>query len=408
MIMITTTSTIRVVSVLVLSKNISTFINPTLNILIGISGIVTAFFLVQAGIAYMTSSGQPDKLLHAKKIIRNSIVGLVLIIGAGVINNILLNAYTLPTTNGLSRLPILNHINPQPISSGIVGLVISTIVGLFRDIIMSIAQPFINSLSFFTHGTPLMASNPAIFHIWIITSAIANALFLLAIALLGFHIISSTSLGLSEIDVRQLLPQIIIIFLLINSSIFIIDTIIALSNAMINVLYNNFPTITVWNVLNQVTKQSNSLGLVSLLIMLVFIILSVILLIYYVTRLVVLYLGAILSPLIMMLLLLPSFKDFVSISIRTYLTTVFVLFIHVIILLLASILFSSMLSNTPLKNQNPTMLVIVGIATLISLLKTQRILMELNYVSIGPKALRKISEHFISGISHINQTLKED
>ncbi len=401
-----TTTTFQVVSILVVSKNISHLFLPIFNILVSLSGVVTTFFLVQAGITYMTSSGQPEKIIHAKKIIRNSIIGLILIISAGIIANILLNTYSLPSPNSLSHVPILNQINPSPTSSGIVTIIIDAIMGLLRNIIVSIATPFINSLSYFTHGTPLMASNTAIFNIWLITSGIADSLFLIVIALLGFHIIGSVSLGFAEVDLKQLLPQIVITFLFINSSIFIIDTVIDLSNMMIQALYNSFPSITVWNVLIDVSKQSSHLGLAALFILIIFVILSVILLIYYVMRLVVLYLGAILSPLIIMLWLLPSFKDFVTVSIKTYLTTIFVLFVHVIILLLASILFTGMINNNSSTNINPIMSTIVGIATLITLLKTQKMLTELNYVSVGPSALRKLSGHFINGVSHINQAIK--
>ena len=62
----------------------------------------------------------------------------------------------------------------------------------------------------------------------------------------------------------------------------------------------------------------------------------VVLLVYYVMRIVTLYIGAVLSPLVSMLWLVPGFRDFAETAFKTYLTTIFVLFTHVIILQLSS------------------------------------------------------------------------
>jgi len=166
-------------------------------------------------------------------------------------------------------------------------------------------------------------------------------------------------------------------------------------------LYAAFPDTTVWSVLDNVTTQSAGLGLVALLIFLVFIILSVILLVYYVMRLVVLYLGAILAPLLILLWLIPSFKDFVSTATKTYLSTIFVLFIHVIILMLAASLFSGMLDSSG-NSVNPLMAAIVGIATLVTLLKTQKMMTELSYVSVGPKAIRRLGSQFMGAVNYVS------
>ena len=385
---------------------INGYVTPTVSTLIGLAGLVATFFLIVGGFSYITSSGRPDKLEHAKKVIRNALIGLVLVLAAGTLSAILVHAYHGTGGSGVNNIPTLSNINPKPASSGLVAIVIDAIVGVLRDIIDTAASPFISALSYFTHGTPLMAENSSVFTIWAVIVAMADGLFVLVIALLGFHVMSASSLGIDEIEIKHLLPQLAIIFLLVNSSIFIIDSVISLSNAMIHVLYSVFPGTTVWNVLNEITKQSASLGLVALFILIVFIILSVILLVYYVMRLVVLYLGAILSPLIFLLWLLPSFKDFVSAAIKTYVTTIFVLFVHVVILLLAASIFAGMLSGGSTTALNPLMASIVGIATLISLLKTQKMMMELSYVSVGPKALRKLGSQFVTGVSYMSGKVK--
>ncbi len=388
------------------TSTLNGYITPTVEAIVGLATLAATGFLIVGGIGYMTSSGRPDKLEHAKKVIRNALIGLVVVLGAGVLTTILLHAYQGSTGNGVSKVPALVNIQPTPVSSGLVAILVDAIVGLLRNIIDTAAQPFINALTYFTHATPLMATNGSVLALWGVMVAMADALFVLVVVLLGFHIMSASALGLDEIEFKHLLPQLAIVFLLINTSIFAIDSIISLSNVMISALYAAFPATTVWNVLDSIVNQSAGLGLVALFILIVFIILSVVLLVYYVMRLVVLYLGAILAPLVFLLWLIPSFKDFVSAAVKTYLTTIFVLFVHVTILLLAASIFAGMLNGGPVTGLNPLMGAIVGIATLITLLKTQKIMMELSYVSVGPKALRKLGGQFVTGISYISTKAK--
>ena len=82
-----------------------------------------------------------------------------------------------------------------------------------------------------------MAANPNVFDLWLAVLAIADGLFVLVVAALGFNLMSATSLGLDEIDFKHVLPQIGLIFLLMNSSIFVIDTVLGLSNGMINAIH---------------------------------------------------------------------------------------------------------------------------------------------------------------------------
>jgi hypothetical protein len=133
--------------------------------------------------------------------------------------------------------------------------------------------------------------------------------------------------------------------------------------------------------------------------MLIFLILTFILLVYYVGRIVTLYLGAVLAPIVLLLWLLPSFRDFASNTIKTYISTIFVLFVHVIILLLAGSILSSLVvsgSNQP----DQIMSLVVGMSTLVALIKTQGVMAQLNYASIGPRSLRRLSGQFANSLNH--------
>jgi hypothetical protein len=386
---------------------IQSFVSPLMIGLGSFSVLICTFFIVSSGIQYTTSKGSPDKLDHAKRVMRNALIGLIIVLIAGTITAILSHAYGSTSTSVVQNIPSLNTVEAPDQNLGIADVLIKAIVGLFKHIIQSAAVPFIKALDFFTHQTALMAQNLSVFNLWLVIAGIADALFSVAVALIGFHVMSAASLGLDEIEFKHLFPQLGLTFLLINTSIFAIDAIISLSNVMIKAIVIAFSSVNVWDILTKIVNKSDKLGLVALLIMVVFLILSVILLVYYIMRLVTLYIGAVLSPLIVLLAIIPGFKDFSITAAKTYLTTIFVLFVHVVILQLAASLFSTVITgdsvNTP---TNTLMAMIIGIATLLTLLKTQGIIMQLSYVSAGPRALRKLGGQFMTGISYTSTRIK--
>ena len=382
------------------------YLGPVMITLAGLASLVCTFFLVMAGIQYITSTGQPDKLEHAKRVMRNALVGLVIVLAAGTLTAILSHAYGGSSSSGIQNIPALETIQTQSSGLSIVDLLIKAIVGLFQHIVETAATPFIKALNYFTHSTALMADNQSVFKLWLTIVGMADVLFILAVGLLGFHVMSAASLGLDEIDFKHLLPQLALTFLMINTSIFMIDSVITLSNVLIKAIEAAFSSLSIWDVLSAVASASAGLGLVALMIMVVFMIISVILLVYYVMRLVTLYVGAVLSPLVILLWILPGFKDFAMTAVKTYLTTIFVLFVHVIILQLAASLFGSTIVNSQSAQPNVLMAMIIGIATLITLLKTQGVMMQMSYVSVGPRALRKLGGQFMSGVNYTSSKIK--
>lgn len=380
------------------------YIVPTMLMLGGLATLVCTFFIVMAGYQYITSRGSPDKLEHAKRVLKNALIGLVIVVAAGTLTTILSSAYGNTNPTGVQNLPTLEAFEQPKEDLSVTDILIKAIIGLFKHIIESAASPFLKALDFFTRETPLMAANGSVFKLWLTSVVIADALFILVVALLGFHVMSAVSLGFDEIDIKHLIPQLIFTFLFINMSIFVIDLIIGLSNVMIKAVEAAFSSISVWDVLSKVADGANKMGLVALLIMVAFITLSILLLIYYVMRLVTLYIGAVLAPLVGLLAILPGFKDFALTAIKTYLTTIFVLFVHVIILQLAASLFAS--TGTNEATPNSFMAVIVGIAALLTLLKTQSVMMQMSYVAAGPRALRKLGGQFMTGISYTTTKIR--
>ena len=378
------------------------FLGPVMKIFTVIATLVCVLFIVVGGYHYITSTGKPKNLVYAKKIIRNALIGLIIVFAAGALAAILTHAYGSPSSGITDKIPALTSIQPKHSPSNLVEVIISAITGVLANIITSIAVPFIDALRYFITSTPLMATNGNVFKLWVVILGITDAIFVLIIALLGFRIMSFATLGFNEVEFKHLLPQIGLIFLLANASIFIIDGVISLSNAMIHALNAVFSPVSVWTTLTAVANQANVLSIAALLIMVFFLILVVCLLVYYVGRLVALYLGAVLSPLVCVLWLVPGFKDFTENAAKIYLATIFVLFVHVVILQLAASIFTGLALTGPGNSPDPIMALIVGLATVLALLKTQGLLMQLSYASIGPKTVRKLGGQFITGISYMS------
>lgn len=385
------------------SSVMRSYVTPTVVTLCGLASLACVFFLVMAGIQYMTSSGNPEKLDRAKRITKNAIIGLVLVIAATTLTAILAHAYSSSGSVPTEKFPTLQPLETKSDSISLWDVLIKAVVGLLRNIVESVGEPFLKAISYFINGTPLMAQNSSVFNLWLAMVGISDVLFVLVVALVGFKVMSLSTFGFDDIDIKQLLPQFALVFLLVNTSIFAIDMVIELSNAMIRALQSAFVCTDVWQTLADITKKSSDLGVAGLLVMVAFLVLTVMLLVYYVLRLVTLYIGAILSPVVMLLSLVPGFKDFAITALKTYLTTIFVLFVHVVIMMLASSIFTGMLEGNNNGQPNTLMALIVGLATVVALLRTQGFMQELSYAASAPRAARELSGSFIRGVSYINK-----
>lgn len=195
-----------------------TFIAPTVTTLCVIAGLMAAGFLVHGGYQMISSSGRPDRLDNAKTIIRNTILGLIIVLSAVSVTAILNHTYQNSTDRSLSEMPALTEVKPSESNDGLVDVLIDAVVGLLKNIVETIGKPFIDALQFFTTTTPLMAENSSVFNLWLSILAIANVVFIVVIILLGFHVMSFSSIGLEEIELKQLVPQLIVVFLLMNHS----------------------------------------------------------------------------------------------------------------------------------------------------------------------------------------------
>ena len=386
----------------VINSQLTDFLQPLIQVLITLAGLTAGFFIVTAGIGCITSSGNPRRLEAAKKTLKNALVGLVLVIAASFIFNFLNTAYNAAAPIGVDIPPPLVQFEEPPLEESLAGKILSTTSDILRSIITSAFDPFIDLIRYLSFKTPLVGSNPVAAKLWLAVLGIANSLFVLIVTLLGFRLMSASTFGFSEIGLRQLLPKLALIFLIMNSSLFFIDILINLSNAMLNALFAATGVGDLWQSWQAAGEANASAGIVSLLLMVLFLTLSFLLLIYYVLRLVVIYLGAVLSPLVVLLQLLPFTKGFTLAAIRTYLFTLFILFIHAVILSLASGLLLS-LSVAQIDDQG-LLTLIIGVATLTLMLKTPKTIAKWCRISYSFKPLKhlggQIAAELTQGLEH--------
>lgn len=367
--------------------------------MITVAAVLCVLVVIFGGYYYMSSGGNPEKLERAKKTLRNAFVGFVVILGAGTLVAVMQNAYS---SRPVAPTQITAQQPKVEASVGIGDVVNEAIKGFVKGVVDSIGKPIVDALKQFTTATPLMAQNGAVFNLWIIVVAIADVLFLLVIGLIGFRIMGASVLGFEDVDIRSLIPQIILVFITANLSIFAIDAIITVSNAMIQALLIGMSNDIIWTALGGLIATAAAVNIGVLLFIAIAIILAVMLLIYYLKRLIVLYIGAALSPLIVLLWLLPSFKDFAVSSAKMYITTIFVLFVQVVVLMLAVSLFSGLVQG----EGNPFMTSLLAIATLSVLLSTNRTMNQLTMMSAGGQGVRRLGNTFVRGVSHVASSIK--
>ena len=99
--------------------------------------------------------------------------------------------------------------------------------------------------------------------------------------------------------------------------------------------------------INPATLITGTTPLITFIFLILFLMIAIVLLFMYIGRLIMISLGAVLSPLIFLLWIVPKFSDFAEIAIKSYLVTVSVVFVHVVVIQLASSFLSSRYPSVP-------------------------------------------------------------
>ncbi len=63
-------------------KAIPTLVGDTIEVLLGMIGIIFLILLLYAGFLYLTAGGEGDKVKKAKQLIGNAVIGIVIVVAA--------------------------------------------------------------------------------------------------------------------------------------------------------------------------------------------------------------------------------------------------------------------------------------------------------------------------------------
>ncbi len=376
---------------------ISSYTTDTLNIITLIASVSAVFFLVRGGFLYITSTGRPEALEDAKKTIRNALLGLLLIIAANGVVSLLQGALA---GNGdsstITNLPLTQIESVAP-NEGLTQVLIDAVNGFIQNIVESSTKPVVDGIMTLLTTTPELLTNATIVKFWLIMLGITNALFVLIVALLGLQFMSASTFGFEEIEFKQLLPRIGLAFLGTNVSLFLADYAVKTSNALVTGVISATGGLNNAWIVNAITLQNITNGtapLITLIFLLLFLIVAIVLLLMYISRLIIIALGAVLSPFIFLLWTLPKTADFAEMAIKSYLVSVFMIFIHVVTIQLAG----SFLA-LPEQTNNSLISIAVAIGLLLTLLKIPSFMIQLMLFSRGVGTVKKMGSQIINVMS---------
>lgn len=386
------------------NPEVEKFTNSTLNTIIVLASLTTTFFLIKGGYLYITSAGKPDALEEGKKTIRNAVLGLAVVLGSALYLNLLNNAFTTPANTYTPAQIQLTPIEPLEPQSGLTQVLLDAVNGFFQSIVQSATKPLVDGILGFLATTPSVTTNSVVFNFWLIMLGIVNSLYALALALFGFNLMSASTFGFDEVEFKHILPRIGLGFLGANMSIFLADWVIMLANTLVNVVLSatgglsNAWLLNVVDISNILSGNEGSMMLITLVFLVLFIILSVILLLFYISRLIVIALGVALSPFIFLLWTIPKTTDFAEISIKAFFVTVFTVFVHIVIIQLAS----AFLAIPGQSGNNSLLSVLIAIGLLFTLLKTPSFMMQMIFYNTGRTVIRKVGTQIMNVLTTNN------
>lgn len=376
------------------ANEITSYTNDTLAIITGIAGIASVFFLIKAGYQYLTSSGNPQSLSAAKQTIRNALLGLVIVLGAGVLISLFNNALTSATVSGSNPALSVEPINSIKPSDGLTQVLIDAVSAFMQNIVESATKPIVDGIFGYLTTTPSLLSNQVIVNFWLVSLGIVDSLFILVAALLGLHLMSADTFGFEQVELKQILPRLGLFFLGANVSLFLADYAILTCNALVTAVLNSTGGLShawVVNIINPSTLINGTTPLITLIFLIIFIIVAIILLFMYITRLIFISLGAVLSPFIFLLMMIPKLSDFAEIAAKSYIVAVFMVFVHVVVIQLAA----SFLA-LPEQSNNSLISIAVAIGLFLTLLKVPTLMTQMMFYTSGNGKIKKLGSQIMN------------
>ena len=310
----------------------------------------------------------------------------------------LLTGALIGDTGGTSTatLPITQIESVAP-RDGLTQVLIDAVNGFIQNIVESSTKPIVDGIMTFLGSTPSLLANASIVKFWLIMLGIVDSLFVLVVALLGLQFMSASTFGFEEIEFKHLLPRIGLAFLGANVSLFLADYAIQASNALVSGVISATGGLNHAWIPNAITISSLTNGtapFIILIFLLIFLIVAIVLLLMYISRLIIICLGAVLSPFIFLLSAIPKTADFAEMAIKGYFVSVFTIFVHVVTIQLAGTFLT-----LPEQTNSSLISVAVAIGLLLTLLKIPSFMMQLILFSRSVGAVRHMGSQITNVLS---------
>jgi len=384
------------------SSGITQYTIDTLNIITIVASGAAAFFLVKGGYHYLTSAGNPEAITQAKKTIKNALIGLVIVLGASLIVSLFRGALNPSVSTGSAPAVSLSPIETIEPEGGLTQVLIDAVTGFLKNMVQSAVKPIVDGIIGYLTTTPTLLDNQVIVNFWLVILGITDSLFVLVVALLGLRFMSASTFGYEEAELSKLLPKIGLAFLGANISLFLADYVILTANVMVKTVLDSTGGLNeawVVDAVNPVTLITGTTPLIMLVFLLLFLIVAIVLLFMYIGRLIMISLFAVLSPLVFLLLIVPKFSDFAEIAIKGYVVTVFMVFVHVVIIQLASAFLV-----LPSTSGNSLISIAVAIGLFLTLLKMPSLMLQMLFYNSAGRFMRKIGHQIVNVISTNNNS----
>ena len=223
--------------------------------------------------------------------------------------------------------------------------------------------------------TPSVLENQVVRQFWLVSVGIVNTLFVLIIALVGLQVMSASSLGFWRVELKQMLPRIGVAFLCANVSLFLADYVVLTANTLVTAVpeaTGGLNQAWITNAINPVSIISGTTPLITLIFLSLFLIVAIVLLLMYISRLIMISLGAPSSHLSFLFWAIPKYADMASMAVKTYVVTVFMVFIHVVIVQLAAGFLT-----LPEHSENSIISIAVACGLFFTLIKTPSLMMQM-------------------------------
>lgn len=384
------------------SAEVLDYTRSTLQIITMIATAAVVFFLIKGGYEYMTSAGNPRSLESGKKTIRAALLGLVLVLSAQVVLSVYQTALTAPTDTGNSVVVDIPNIESATPSEGLTQVLIDAVSAFIQNIVESATAPIVDGITRYLTTTPSVLENQVVRQFWLVSVGIVNTLFVLIIALVGLQVMSASSLGFEEVELKQMLPRIGVAFLCANVSLFLADYVVLTANTLVTAVLEatgglNQAWIT--NAINPVSIISGTTPLITLIFLSLFLIVAIVLLLMYISRLIMISLGAVLAPFIFLFWAIPKYADMASMAVKTYVVTVFMVFIHVVIVQLAAGFLT-----LPEHSENSIISIAVACGLFFTLIKTPSLMMQMVTYTSRSGTLKKLGSQIINVMSTDNSS----